>query len=171
MSSILLRFSSQSSDITYRVHNAHRSAHLLQQQTSITVYRLTTKENKLSFCFLFAENKWKTTVSVFRIYIYMDKYWNGSIYSIYIYISISLFVYIYVMYMYMDMYMYIYKYIYAAVSNGKQKNRSPVIFLNPFTVCSSCRRKFVVCPFVYEERNGSLHLNRLNGLNGLAHLW
>jgi hypothetical protein len=94
MSSILLRFSSQSSDITYRVHNAHRSAHLLQQQTSITVYRLTTKENKLSFCFLFAENKWKTTVSVFRIYIYMDKYWNGSIYSIYIYISISLFVYI-----------------------------------------------------------------------------
>jgi hypothetical protein len=25
------------------------------------------------------------------------------------------------------------------------------IFFNPFTVCSSCKRKFVVCPFFYTE--------------------
>jgi hypothetical protein len=51
-----------------------------------------------------------------------------------------------------------------------------VIFI-PFTVCSSCRRKFVVCPFVDEETNGSYPFvngqngfNGLNGLNGFAHL-
>jgi hypothetical protein len=32
--------------------------------------------------------------------------------------------------------------------------------------------KFVVCPFVDEEKNGSNpFVNGLNGLNGLAHLW
>ncbi len=41
---------------------------------------------------------------------------------------------------------------------------SPGDFLNPFPVCSSCKRKFVVCPFVYEEQTGA------DGLNGLAHL-
>ncbi len=34
--------------------------------------------------------------------------------------------------------------------------------LNPFTVYSLCKRKFVVCPFVDEDTNG---------LNRLAHLW
>jgi hypothetical protein len=46
------------------------------------------------------------------------------------------------------------------------------ILLNLFTVCSSCKRKFVVCPFVDEETNGSyLFAIGLNGLNRLAHLW
>ncbi len=31
------------------------------------------------------------------------------------------------------------------------ENRSQAIFLNPFTGCSSCKRKFVVCPFVDDE--------------------
>jgi hypothetical protein len=45
------------------------------------------------------------------------------------------------------------------------------IFPNPFTVCSSCKREFVVCPFVDKETNRSyLFANGLNGLNGLAHL-
>ncbi len=35
------------------------------------------------------------------------------------------------------------------------ENGSPGIFLNPFTICSSCKRKFVVCPFVDKERNKS----------------
>jgi hypothetical protein len=32
------------------------------------------------------------------------------------------------------------------------------IFLNPFTVCLSCERKFVVCPFVEEGTNGVIRL-------------
>jgi hypothetical protein len=38
----------------------------------------------------------------------------------------------------------------------KTKKRPPqAIFLNPFTICSSCKCKFVVCLFVDEETNGS----------------
>jgi hypothetical protein len=37
-------------------------------------------------------------------------------------------------------------------SNGKRKPRQ---FLNPFTVCSSCKRKFVLCPLFDEETNRS----------------
>jgi hypothetical protein len=43
------------------------------------------------------------------------------------------------------------------------------IFLNPFTVCSTCKRRFVVCSFVDEETNGSYPFR--NGLNGLARLY
>jgi hypothetical protein len=53
----------------------------------------------------------------------------------------------------------------------EMENGSGTIFLHPFTVFSSCNRKFVVCPFVNEETNGSYPFaNRLNGLNGLARL-
>ncbi len=41
----------------------------------------------------------------------------------------------------------------------KRKTEAQTIFLNPFTVCSSCKRKFV---FVYPFASG---------LNGFAHLW
>ncbi len=37
----------------------------------------------------------------------------------------------------------------AAVSHGKRKTDSQVIFLDPFTICSSCKLKFAVCSFVY----------------------
>jgi hypothetical protein len=53
-------------------------------------------------------------------------------------------------------------------SEGLLKNQpeteARAIFLNPFTVCSSCKLKFVVCPFV-----GELNGNRpfADGLNGL----
>ncbi len=50
----------------------------------------------------------------------------------------------------------------------KTENGAQATFLNPFTVCSSCKRKFVLCLFVYEETNGSYPFS--NGLNGLAHL-
>jgi hypothetical protein len=59
-------------------------------------------------------------------------------------------------------------YVYAAVSKGKRKTEAQTIFFNPFTVCSSCKLKFVACPFVYEETNGSYPF--ANGLHGLAHL-
>ncbi len=54
--------------------------------------------------------------------------------------------------------------IYAAVSHG---NRA--IFLNPFTFCTSFKRKFVVCPSADEETNVSYPSAK--GINGLAHLW
>jgi hypothetical protein len=39
------------------------------------------------------------------------------------------------------------------------------IFLNPFTVCSSFKRKFVVCSFVAEETDGNYPFAK--GLNKL----
>jgi hypothetical protein len=61
----------------------------------------------------------------------------------------------------------IYIYIYAAVSNGK-RGWDQVIFLRPYIVCSSCIQKFVICPFVHKETNGSFPFEK--GLNGLSHL-
>ncbi len=55
--------------------------------------------------------------------------------------------------------------IYNAISNGKRKP------MRLFTVCSSWKRKFVICPFVHEETNRSYPFaNGLNGQNGCAHL-
>jgi hypothetical protein len=54
-------------------------------------------------------------------------------------------------------------------SNGKRKIEAQAIFLKPFTVCSSCNRKFVVCPFANKETNRSYPFtNGQNGRNGLA---
>ncbi len=60
--------------------------------------------------------------------------------------------------------MYICIYIFCRFKQ-KTKNGAQATFLNPFTVCSACERKFVVCPFVDEETNGSYPF--ANGLNGL----
>jgi hypothetical protein len=55
---------------------------------------------------------------------------------------------------------------------GKTDNERPIIFLNPFTICSSHKPKFVVCPFLDEETNGGFPFaNGLNGLKGLVHPW
>jgi hypothetical protein len=66
-------------------------------------------------------------------------------------------------------------------SNEKWKTEVQVIVLNPFTLCSLCKWKFVICPFVYIQTKGSYPfanrlsglngLNRLDGLNRLVHLW
>jgi hypothetical protein len=61
---------------------------------------------------------------------------------------------------------YLYTYIFNAVSNGKRKAKAKRFFLKLFTVCSSYKWKFVVCPFVNEETNGSYPF--ANGPNGLA---
>ncbi len=103
--------------------------------------------------------KIKTTFNFYkRQDIYIDIYNYISIYIyifICIYISISIIIHI--------------QYIYCRF---KRKTEAQVIFLYPFTVCSSCKRKFVVCPFVYEETYRSyLFANGLNGLNGLAQLY
>ncbi len=55
------------------------------------------------------------------------------------------------------------------------KTEAHVIFISPFTICSSCKLKYVVYPFIYEETNASYPftngLNRLNRLGRLVHLW
>jgi demethoxyubiquinone hydroxylase (CLK1/Coq7/Cat5 family) len=50
--------------------------------------------------------------------------------------------------------------------NGKMEAQA--IFQNQFTVCSSCKQKLVVRPFVDEETNGSYPF--ANRLIRLAHL-
>ncbi len=55
--------------------------------------------------------------------------------------------------------------------NEKQKTEGQAIFLNPFAICSLCKRKFVLCLFLDKETNGCYPFaNRLNRLNGLGHL-
>jgi hypothetical protein len=61
---------------------------------------------------------------------------------------------------------------------SKRKLKAQAIFLNLFTVCSTCKRKFVVCLFVDEDTYGSYPfanglngLNTLNRLNELACVW
>jgi hypothetical protein len=48
----------------------------------------------------------------------------------------------------------------------KWKTEAQAIFLNLLTVSPSCKRKFVVCPFVDEETNGSYPF--ADGLNVLT---
>ncbi len=88
----------------------------------------------------------------------------------YIYIYIHIYIYSVHIHLHNNIHIniYIYIYIYNAVSNGKRKPQA--FFFNPFTVCSSHKRKFIVSPFADEETNGNYpfpnELNRLNGLNG-----
>jgi hypothetical protein len=57
---------------------------------------------------------------------------------------------------------------YAAVH---MKTEAQVNIHNPLTVCSSYKRKFVICPFIDKETHRSYSFaNELNGLNELAHL-
>jgi hypothetical protein len=54
--------------------------------------------------------------------------------------------------------------VYAAVLRKKlTEDGNPAVFFNFFTLCSSCKRKFAVCLYVDEEKNGSyricLHTN------------
>jgi hypothetical protein len=51
------------------------------------------------------------------------------------------------------------------------EQKTEAVFLHPFTVCSLCKQKFVVCHFVDEETSGRYPFaNGLNWLNGLARL-
>jgi hypothetical protein len=65
---------------------------------------------------------------------------------------------------------HIYIFSFCICCRFKRKTEVQVIFLNPFTVCSLCIRKFVVCPFIDEETSRiysfAIGLNVLNGLNG-----
>jgi hypothetical protein len=51
----------------------------------------------------------------------------------------------------------------------RKKMEAHILFLQLFTVCSSCKQKFVVYLLVDKETYGSYLF--ANGLYGLAHLW
>ncbi len=88
------------------------------------------------------------------------------------------------------MYTYTYTYIYTYNTYGtytythiyvyvccrfKWKTEAHAIFLNPFTVCSSYKRKFIVVPFADEVTNRTLSIckqtKRTKHTNGFAHLF
>jgi hypothetical protein len=74
----------------------------------------------------------------FSLYIYFET--AADIYTyrdIEIYIYISLYI--------SNLYLYIYIFIYYICCCFKRKTEAQAIFLNPFTVGSSCKQKFVVC--------------------------
>jgi hypothetical protein len=47
---------------------------------------------------------------------------------------------------------------------NQPETEAQAIFLNPFTVCSWCKLKFVVCPFVGESNGNRPFADGLNGL-------
>ncbi len=93
----------------FRLKTYCRQAHL-KQQSSITLYFLPTKENKLPFS-ISVGNK-QMEVFVVRQFCFPFMY----IYTIYIY----MYIYIYI-YMYVCMYMLLFK-----IKNGKQKPRGGI---------------------------------------------
>ncbi len=132
----------------------HRWACLLNQQQSITVYHLPTKENKLPFPFclqqtngslpfpIFACSK-QREVALFRQFRFRK----------YICISKQQHIFIY------------------TCCHFKRKTEAQVILLNLFTVCSSCNWKSVICSSVDGETNGRYLLEKgLNRLIGLVFL-
>jgi hypothetical protein len=48
-----------------------------------------------------------------------------------------------------------YRGILSFTKKNQMEKEAPAIFLNLFTVCSSCKWKFVVCPFDDEKTKGS----------------
>jgi hypothetical protein len=65
-------------------------------------------------------------------------------------ISMSTYVYIY-LYIYIYTSIFIYGYICCRFKR-KTESRSQAIFLNRLTIRSLCKRKFGICPFIYEEK-------------------
>jgi hypothetical protein len=114
----------------------HRWARLLKQ-TAIVDYRLpfANKGKQTSLCsksgslpFPFAENKRKLPFSIGSVFCLRN---SGNVET--------------------------WRHGDGGMENEeiKQKTEAQPIFLNPFTVCSSCKWKFVFCQFFNEEINGS----------------
>jgi hypothetical protein len=135
--------------------------------------RLPCQPWKTNYCFpfSFAANKRKFSVLVCRkqteVFCFSLQQTNGSCRFPLVPFSIYIYEYIYIE---MAAYTYIHmenRSIYICIccrfKNGKQ--RPWAIFLNPFTICLSCKRKLVVCQFADEKTNRSYPW--ANGLNRL----
>jgi hypothetical protein len=105
---------------------------LLKQQSSITVYRLPTKEDK----FPFSVSVYSKQTEVFRFFFPLAEnkrklpFSDGSV-------SVC-----------------------GSMETWRHKRIAEPAgnFLNPFTVCSLCLPKFVVCPFVDKEQTEVIRL-------------
>ncbi len=100
------------------------------------------RKTNFSFPSVCQLNKWKFAISVFNL-----QKTNKSCHFPCVCVCVCVRVHVW---------MCVCVYIYAQISNGKWKTEALPICLNPFTVCSSCKRKFKVNPFVNEESNRSL---------------
>jgi hypothetical protein len=84
--------------------------------------------------------------------------WHFPYIGIYRTVCIKTAVFIYNIYIWRHIYIYIYThniythilrisiYLYVFMLLFQTETEVQAIFLNPFTICSSCKRKFVVCP-------------------------
>jgi hypothetical protein len=97
----------------------------LKQQLSITVHRLLTEKNKL----MFSVSVCSKQMEVCRFCFPFAENKRELLF-------------------YVSSVLHIFTYIYAAISNEKRRMDVQPIFLNLFTVCSSCRHKFVICLFI-----------------------
>jgi hypothetical protein len=157
----------------------HRWPRLLKQQSLITVYCLPTREN-VHFPFPFAANKRKFVVSVLCL-----QKTNGSCYTPFVPFG--------EFWKHRDMETWKNGDM-ETWRNGdmetwrngdmeawrqgdmrtwrhgdiKQQMEAQLIFLNPFTACSSCKQIFVIYPFLDKDTNKRKSF--ANGLNGLAYL-
>jgi hypothetical protein len=160
----------------------HRWARLPKQQSSITVYRLPTKGNKLPFSvslcskqtavcgflfFTFAANKWNLQFSI-RFFFYLQLGVHGNEFLEFRgsrnFFRIS-FYFLGIPqnsvckipqngHAHSTKILGTYKVLREKKSN-RCETEAQAIFLNPFTVCSLRKGNFVNCPFVEEETNGS----------------
>ncbi len=139
------------------------------------------KKNQLLFPFPFAANKWKFSVSVFRL-----QKTNGScLIPLVPFLSCGNMETLTWRHRHGEIDMKTWRHRHGNMKKWKlgdmkkwtwrhkRKTEPQAIFLNPFTVCSSCKQKFVVCQFVYDKTNRTYRYpftNGLNDLNGLSHL-
>ncbi len=101
---------------------------MLKQQSSITIYPLPTKENKFRRFHLQQTNE-----SLPFTFSVCSKQTEVAAFH---------------------EFRFLYTYVYICC-RFKMKREAQAIFFNLFTVWSSCKGKFVICPFVDEETKGS----------------
>ncbi len=148
----------------YSVYSLHRRARLLKRKMSIIIFHLLTRKTNFlfsfsvcrkqtgvcCFCSPFSVNKLKLPFSINSVFLNINYiYCIGSIniYTVDVNIDIDIDIYVYIC-------IYICMYIYAAVSKKKRKPRRKY-FLNLFSVYSSSKQNYVICPIVDKETNGS----------------
>ncbi len=111
----------------------------------------------VNYYLLFADQGKQTSVFHFRFPFPFSAY-------IYIYWNISIYICCHFKYWFGKR-----NYIYKLPFRRKMEDQA--ISLNLYTNCTSCKRKFVICPFVDKEILGSYTFtNGINGPHGLAHL-
>ncbi len=132
----------------------NRLSYESQMGTSITVYPLPTKENKISFSVyvcsiqtevaIFLKFRFRHIYISMYIYTYKCLYWKTA--------TVSSVFHMYIQYIYVHTgngnRNFIFMYMLPFYKKIKRNMEDQAILLNPFTVCSSFKRKLVVYPFI-----------------------